>query len=140
MALGRPDPLPVLGQRHGGRDIALDVLHLLHVPLDAGPLRNLPRGPRCWLCDDQRVATTHAETRGRIRLEHGAKRVRAYLGGELVADTTRPVLVWEVPYYPAYYFPVDDVRMELLEADGGVFHSPSRGDGTTFAVRAGERE
>jgi uncharacterized protein (DUF427 family) len=86
------------------------------------------------------VATTQSETRGRIRLEHGAKRVRAYLGGELVADTTRPVLVWEIPYYPAYYFPVDDVRMELLEPDGGVAHSPSRGDGTTFTLRAGERE
>jgi hypothetical protein len=26
--------------------------------------------------------------------------VRACLGGEVVADTTRPVLVWEVSYYP----------------------------------------
>jgi uncharacterized protein (DUF427 family) len=75
-----------------------------------------------------------------IRLEPGAKRVRAYLGGELVADTKRPVLVWEIPYYPAYYFPVADVRMELLEEDGDVTHSPSRGDGVLFTVRAGERE
>jgi hypothetical protein len=27
-------------------------------------------------------------TRGRVRAEHGRKRVRAYLGGELAADTT----------------------------------------------------
>ena len=46
----------------------------------------------------------------------GAKRVRAYLGGELVADTTRPLLVWEKPYYPTYYFPAADVRTELLDA------------------------
>jgi hypothetical protein len=31
-------------------------------------------------------------TRGRVRVEHGRKRVRAYLGGELAADTTRPLL------------------------------------------------
>jgi uncharacterized protein (DUF427 family) len=89
------------------------------------------------------MTATNLETskaRGRIRLEPGAKRVRAYLGGELVVDSTRPVLVWEVPYYPAYYFPVDDVRTELLAADGGVSHSPSRGDGVTFTVRAGEKE
>ena len=79
-------------------------------------------------------------TRGRIRLERGAKRVRAYLGGEAVADTARPVLVWEVPYYPTYYFPVADVRGELFEADGGVAHSPSRGDGRTFTVRGGGRQ
>jgi len=79
-------------------------------------------------------------TRGRVRVEHGAKRIRAYLGGELVADTTRPLLVWEKPYYPAYYFPVDDVRVELLEADGEIVHSPSRGDGQSFTVRAGGKE
>ena len=89
------------------------------------------------------MSSTQAKTkraRGRIRIEPGAKRVRAYLGGEVVADTTRPMLVWEIPYYPAYYFPAEDVRTDLLEADGGVARSPSRGDGRTFAVRAGGKE
>src|SRR5436190_7476890 len=85
-------------------------------------------------------AAGRSNARGRVRVEPGEKRVRAYLGGEVVADTTRPVLVWEVPYYPAYYFPPADVRSELLEADGGVVHSPSRGDGRTFTVRAGGKE
>src|SRR5439155_597491 len=41
-----------------------------------------------------------------------AKRVRTYLGGECVADSVRPRLVWENPSYPAYYFPIEDVRVE----------------------------
>jgi uncharacterized protein (DUF427 family) len=44
------------------------------------------------------MSTTTTETdkrRGRIRIEPGAKRVRAYLGGEVVADSARPVLMWE---------------------------------------------
>ena len=86
------------------------------------------------------AAATANTPRGRIRIETGAKRVRAYLGGEVVADTTRPVLVWEVPYYPTYYFPLADVRAEFLEAGGGVAHSPSRGDGRTLTVRAGDKE
>jgi uncharacterized protein (DUF427 family) len=89
------------------------------------------------------MSTTMSETnktRGRIRIEHGAKRVRAYLGGEVVADTTRPVLVWEAPYYPTYYLPLADMRAELIEADGGVSHSASRGNGITFTVRAGNNE
>jgi uncharacterized protein (DUF427 family) len=89
------------------------------------------------------MSTTTAATsrpRGRIRIETGAKRVRAYVGGAVVADTTRPVLVWEVPYYPTYYFPLADVRAEVLQADGGVAHSPSRGDGRTLTVRAGARQ
>jgi uncharacterized protein (DUF427 family) len=88
------------------------------------------------------VSTTTDKTtgRGRVRVEQGHKRVRAYLGGELVADTLAPLLVWEKPFYPMYYVPVGDVRMELLEPDGGVAHSPSRGDGRTFTVRAGGKE
>ena len=55
-----------------------------------------------------------------LRVEHGTKRIRTYLGGELVADTTRPLLVWEKPYYPTYYFPAEDVRAELLSPAGDV--------------------
>jgi uncharacterized protein (DUF427 family) len=84
------------------------------------------------------VANTKAiETRGRVRVERGAKRIRAYLAGELVADTTRPLLVWEKPQYPTYYFPAADVSAELLRADHEVAHSPSRGDAAVFTIFAG---
>src|SRR5438132_4406127 len=81
-----------------------------------------------------------SRSRGRIRVEQGAKRVRAYLGGELVADTTRPLLVWEGPNYPTYYFPAADVRSELLHDDGAVSRSPARGDGESLTVRTATKE
>jgi uncharacterized protein (DUF427 family) len=74
--------------------------------------------------------------RGRVRVEHSHKRVRAYLGGELVADTLGPLLVWEVPYYPAYYLPIGDVGATLV-ATGATEHSPSRGDAELYDIRAG---
>ncbi|MFD0857167.1 DUF427 domain-containing protein [Actinomadura adrarensis] len=77
------------------------------------------------------MGTTH---KTRVRTEQAHKRVRAYLGGKLVADTLKPVLVWEIPYYPAYYIPSSDVRAELVE-DGPGDHSPSRGDATAYTVR-----
>jgi uncharacterized protein (DUF427 family) len=80
-----------------------------------------------------------AETRGRVRTEPGTKRVRVYVGGECVADTTRPLYVWEVPYYPAYYLPLDDVRMDLLTPTQTTRHSPSRGDASYFSVKGGSR-
>jgi uncharacterized protein (DUF427 family) len=73
-------------------------------------------------------------------MEPSAKWVRTYLGGEVIADTTHPMLVWEVPYYPTYYFPVADVRTDLLVPDGDVSHSPSRGDGRLFTIKAGGKE
>jgi uncharacterized protein (DUF427 family) len=59
--------------------------------------------------------------------------VRAYLGGELVADTTTPALVWENPRHPAYYIPQDDVQAQLVPTQR-VEHSPSRGDAVHFDV------
>ena len=75
--------------------------------------------------------------RGRVRVETGLKRIRTYLGGSLVADTRQPFLVWEIPFYPAYYFPVADVRAELVPT-GETAHSPSRGDAVVFDVRTGK--
>lgn len=78
------------------------------------------------------------EQRGRVRVERGQKRVRAYLGGQLVLDTKAPVLVWEVPYYPTYYIPTRDVRATLAPSDRRA-SSPSRGDARYFHVNAGGR-
>ena len=74
--------------------------------------------------------------RGRVRVEPSRKRVRAYLGQELVLDTAHPLLVWEVPYYPSYYVPHADVRAELV-ATGEVEHSPSRGQAEVYDVKVG---
>jgi uncharacterized protein (DUF427 family) len=80
------------------------------------------------------------EQRGNVRVEASQKRVRTYLGGELVADTARPMYVWEIPYYPAYYLPLEDVRSELLVPTATITRSPSRGDAHHFTVKAGGRE
>jgi uncharacterized protein (DUF427 family) len=73
------------------------------------------------------------KTAGRVRTETGHKRVRAYLGGELVADTRQPLLVWEWPYFPTYYIPLADVRAKL-EPTGDTEHSPSRGEAQIYHV------
>jgi uncharacterized protein (DUF427 family) len=76
----------------------------------------------------------------RIHIEQSAKRVRGYLGGEAVVDTVQARLVWENPSYPAYYFPVEDVRSEFLVPTSTVTHSPRRGDARHFTIKAGGKE
>lgn len=73
------------------------------------------------------------DTRGRVRVETSPKRVRAYVGGRLVADTRSPALVWEIPYYPTLYVPLADLHAKL-EATGSTEHSPSRGEATLYDV------
>lgn len=76
----------------------------------------------------------------RVRTEPSAKRVRVMLGGEIVADTAQPLLVWEVPYYPTYYFSEADVRIDLLVDTGETRRSPSRGEAIQYLVKAGNGE
>src|SRR5215467_11999805 len=68
-----------------------------------------------------------------IRIEHSRKRVRMLLAGELVADTTAPLLVWEVPFYPTYYIPAGDVAAKLIPA--GSASDPRLGDAELFTVQ-----
>lgn len=53
-----------------------------------------------------------AAKRGRV--EPAPRRVRGFLGDEVVFDTTSARYVWEVPYYPQYYIPRVDVRDDFL--------------------------
>ena len=54
---------------------------------------------------DDRDYPQMAAARGRV--EPAPRRVRGYLGHQLVFDTTAARYVWEVPYYPQYYIPLD---------------------------------
>jgi uncharacterized protein (DUF427 family) len=76
--------------------------------------------------------------RGRVRVEPSPKRVRTYVDGEVVADSRRPLLVWEGPHYPIYYFPLADVRATLT-ATGDSERSPSRGTGDVYDVVTSHR-
>ena len=51
--------------------------------------------------------------------------------GACVVDSSRSSFVWEIPYYPAWYFAADDIAGELV-ANGGTVRSPSRGEGTRY--------
>ncbi len=75
----------------------------------------------------------------RVKIEPGAKRIRVYLGGELIADSSTVKLVWEKPYYPTYYFPEAAVRTELLTATEHTKRSPRRGEARFFDVKGGNQ-
>lgn len=79
------------------------------------------------------------QTRGRVRVEDGQKRIRAQIGGVMIADSANVKMVWEVPYFPTYYFPQDSVRMDLLSDSGETKRSPSRGTADLYDITVGDR-
>lgn len=81
--------------------------------------------------------TTGGDT---VHVETSGKRVRAVLAGQVVADSTRPLLVWERPHHPAYYFPREDVRTDLIGAVERTEHRAGLGEAHLHPLALGERE
>src|SRR5690348_10006314 len=80
------------------------------------------------------------KSQGRVKVEPSQKRVRAYVNGVAVADSTDTRLVFEGPSFPTYYFPITDVRTDLLVPTSTTSHSPSRGDAKHFTVKVNDVE
>lgn len=79
------------------------------------------------------------QTRGRVRVEDGHKRIRNQIAGVTIADSANVKMVWEIPYYPTYYFPQKSVRMDLLSDSGETKRSPSRGTADLHDITLGDR-
>lgn len=52
-------------------------------------------------------------------VQPGRTRVRAFSSGDLVVDAAAPLLVWEHPYFPQYFFSPEDLEVEVRPAGSG---------------------
>ncbi len=78
-----------------------------------------------------------AESNAQIAFEPSPKRVRVLFGGQFIADSklARLLLPGGLPYY---YFPKEDVRMDLLEPTGHSEQTPLLGKASFWTVKVGE--
>ena len=74
-----------------------------------------------------------------LYLEDSPKRVRAFFDGEAVVDSRRVKMLHETGHLPVYYFPLEDIRHDLLEESDHTTHCPFKGDASYFSVRVGDR-
>lgn len=79
------------------------------------------------------------ETGYSVTLEPIHKRVRAFVSGVAVVDSTRVVIMRETAHLGVYYFPIEDVRADLLVPSGKVVASPYKGDASYYSIQAGGR-
>lgn len=69
----------------------------------------------------------------------GSRHVRVTLAGETLAESTRPMIVFETDQPPRFYLAQADVRLDLLEPSDTVTTSPYMGSAIWFSARiAGE--
>ncbi len=75
-----------------------------------------------------------------FRWEDSRRRVRVVYAGVAVADSKRVMLFHEFGRLPVFYFPLEDVRMDVLEASEHHTHSPLKGEASYWTVRVGDRK
>src|ERR687887_218680 len=71
------------------------------------------------------------------RIEPAGRRVRAVFAGTTVADSTDVLVLLEARHLPVYYFPVADVRLDLLEPTDTSTQCPYKGKAVYWTARVG---
>jgi uncharacterized protein (DUF427 family) len=79
------------------------------------------------------------DTGHRIEVHPGSQHVRVEIGGEVIADSKRPLVLEETRCPTRYYLPREDVRADVLERTATRTHCPYKGDASYWSVRLGAR-
>lgn len=93
-----------------------------------------------WYEEDER-AFGHARDPYKLGVDvrRSTRHVRVELAGVTVAETRRPWLLFETGLPVRYYFPPDDVRMDLLEPSTTTTQCAYKGEASHWTARIGER-
>lgn len=75
-----------------------------------------------------------------FRWEDSRRRIWVVFAGVTVADSKRVMLLHEFGRLPVFYFPLEDVRVDLLEASEHHTHSPLKGEASYWTLRVGDRK
>ena len=90
-----------------------------------------------WYEEDEQVRVHARSPYGRVDTLRSSRLVEIRVGGETVARSIRPLLLFETQLPTRYYLPYTDVRAEFLEASDTVTECPYKGVARYWSVRAG---
>jgi uncharacterized protein (DUF427 family) len=91
-----------------------------------------------WYEEDERVVIHARDPYKRVDTLRSSRRVQVLVAGELVADSIRPLLLFETSLPTRYYLPFGDVRAALLEASDTVTVCPYKGRARYWSLRVGD--
>ena len=123
---------PVLVRAPGGPDAAAG-FRLADPELDGVVVLDFD-GFDAWMEEDEPIVSHPRDPFHRIDTMRSSRHVRVELGGELLAETRRPVLLFETSLPMRTYVPRDDVRMELLVPTGTHTRCAYKGEARYWSV------
>lgn len=93
-----------------------------------------------WYEEDEEVFVHPRDPYTRVDTVRSSRHVRVVVDGQVVAETNRPVLLFETGLPTRYYLPKLDVRMDLLEPTSTVTHCPYKGAAGYWSLRVGAKK
>jgi uncharacterized protein (DUF427 family) len=92
-----------------------------------------------WYEEDEEVFVHPRDPYSRVDTVHSSRHVRVEVDGQVVAETNRPVLLFETGLPTRYYIPKLDVRMDLLDSTDTITHCPYKGAASYWSLRVGAK-
>ena len=93
-----------------------------------------------WYEEDDEVFVHPRDVHHRVDVLNSSRHVSVMVGGEVVADTVRPRLLFETGLPTRYYLPRLDVRMDLLIQSDTITQCPYKGRTVHYDLSLGGRD
>ncbi|WP_328745132.1 DUF427 domain-containing protein [Streptomyces sp. NBC_00285] len=90
-----------------------------------------------WYEEDEEIFIHPRDPHKRVDAMPSSRHVQVEIDGMLVADTHRPVLLFETGLPTRYYIPCEDVRLDLLDATDFRTGCPYKGRAEYWSSRTG---
>lgn len=92
-----------------------------------------------WFEEDEEVFVHARDPYHRVDVMESSRRVQVSINGVQVADSHRPMMLFETGLPARYYLPKLDVRLDLLEPGDARSACPYKGRASYFHVRTDEQ-
>lgn len=86
-----------------------------------------------------RISALHSHLGYRVAFEPGFRHIQASFNGQTIVDSTRVMIMRETGYPPIFYFPRDDVRMDLMTPSKHTTFCPFKGNASHWDLTVGDR-
>jgi uncharacterized protein (DUF427 family) len=93
-----------------------------------------------WFEEDDEVFVHPRDPYHRVDVLNSSRHVKIVVGGEVVAETTRPRLLFETGLPTRYYIPKLDVRLDLLTPTKTTTRCPYKGNASYWTVNVNGKE
>jgi len=91
-----------------------------------------------WYEEDEQVFVHPKDPYHRVDVLESSRHVKVEVNGEVVAETERPMILFETGLPPRYYIPPEVVREDVLAESEKTTQCPYKGVASYYSVEAGD--